>query len=351
MSEPTLSDNMDSNALLTALISGGIISGSVGILEGTFEKTKYIFPTAIALGIWADYLIQRQRNRENIELVQDYVFEIEDLTKENEGYFSQLTTALISVTTACLGGIFVSVNLNNWSAGRLQSRIIPFGLESGTQTDFPQAQISTTGVSSILAPTLLQVLMSSNNRRHGGTAVISILVNQAFQRINFAQLLENSLTAGTNVAQIASDSVAALSNILNDMFSNRIENTSLTNENTLILESPDGERSFAALFNRGNGRTEFVPSVRLNRLAYEEMEQRFRQELNIVPNTRTRLFEPVPGEALPQAMKSDLASELQHPSAFLGDLTERSTSSSFSTVTPIGPSVGEIMKELDNPFD
>ena len=82
MSEPTLSDNMDSNALLTALISGGIISGSVGILEGTFEKTKYIFPTAIALGIWADYLIQRQRNRENIELVQDYVFEIEDLTRK-----------------------------------------------------------------------------------------------------------------------------------------------------------------------------------------------------------------------------------------------------------------------------
>ena len=63
----------DRNAFLSALISAGIIGGGVSLIEGNFEKSKYIFPIAIGVSLLTDYQVNKYRNHIDIEVVKDYM--------------------------------------------------------------------------------------------------------------------------------------------------------------------------------------------------------------------------------------------------------------------------------------
>ena len=67
-----ITETYNNQALLQAVISGGIISGAVGVMEGNFGSSKYILPTAAAIGIYLNYKVSQAQNTQEIELVKTH---------------------------------------------------------------------------------------------------------------------------------------------------------------------------------------------------------------------------------------------------------------------------------------
>ena len=85
----SLDEQVRKGALLNALVSGGIITGSVAIFDMNFEKGKYLLPLSIGLGIGIDYSIHVWRR-----------FEIE--MENNQGKPWKAMETVISTTGVAL---------------------------------------------------------------------------------------------------------------------------------------------------------------------------------------------------------------------------------------------------------
>ncbi len=62
----------DNSMLLSAILSGGVIGGSVGLLDNSFDRAKWAVPLGMVLGIFLDYQLKKKQNSEHIEIATGY---------------------------------------------------------------------------------------------------------------------------------------------------------------------------------------------------------------------------------------------------------------------------------------
>ena len=79
---------LDEDSLLTALLSGGIIGGSVALVDKNFERSKYAIPAGMVLGIFLDYQLKKMRKSESIEVSKSYFEYLADLLPKSRLGFS-----------------------------------------------------------------------------------------------------------------------------------------------------------------------------------------------------------------------------------------------------------------------
>ena len=72
----------DESALLSAVLSAGVIGGAVGLLDRGLQRAKYAVPLGLALGILLDYQLKRLRIGEHIEIAKEFITEAWDYTEK-----------------------------------------------------------------------------------------------------------------------------------------------------------------------------------------------------------------------------------------------------------------------------
>ena len=58
------SENLNDSLFLSALVSGGIIGGTVALVDQNFERAKFAIPLGMGLGIFLDYNVKKMQNHE-----------------------------------------------------------------------------------------------------------------------------------------------------------------------------------------------------------------------------------------------------------------------------------------------
>ena len=79
----------DNSMLLSAILSGGVIGGSVGLLDKGFDRAKWAIPAGMLLGIFLDYQLKKRTNSEHIEIVKDYFVTLWVDPDADEGYHDE----------------------------------------------------------------------------------------------------------------------------------------------------------------------------------------------------------------------------------------------------------------------
>ena len=338
MSQTQIAKSLDNNALLAAIISGGIISGTVSLLEGNFEKSKYIFPAAIAVGIFADYQLKRKVSSENIRIVGEFFSDLEREEKSTSvDYLRSQLSAVSNVLTVVLGAHYFTTKIGFW-------RIAPFPftrwLTDQTEEniieepEMPRPQ-NVGALSSIIAPTLMQLAIGGNRpglRRAGRTLVLQVVM-QAMTRIDYTEVLASAIETGSSVIDAVREATENLTNSLADIFSTRVEGTHLTNESNVLLT--DGHRNYNVLLDQNHGET-IVPSVRINEEDFRELQQQFgtfgpeAREIDLTVQTPVPSFSAIPDIPLPQ---TNLDTQPVEEPISVSTETEKSGESTDSTWT------------------
>ena len=343
----SLEQASDRNAFLSALISGGIIGGLVTLVEGNFDKSKFVFPAAVLAAITADYQVTKYRNEADIEVVAGYVkkmramktdnvkriraiktdheqsqerflddhyrdqeerqtfereyakrereFEREYAERETEiesiEYVNTVLASLLSVLTIVGGGYLVSqVNLSKWYTG------FPFSRWYGDTQQKPMPTIIEEseflpgptvhdGISIIASPAVLQfgVALARGQVRHAGRAMVAQLVAQSLTNIDYSGSLMRALEAGKELGGAIQEQTVRLSESIVDLFSRRVEGVNLTNERVVVLEDAAANRSYVGLI--GDGDSNLAPAVRLQNSVFDGIQTDFEARLNLRPRS------------------------------------------------------------------
>ena len=347
-----ITETYNQNALLQAVISGGIISGAVGVLEGNFGSSKYILPTAAAIGIYMNYKISQAQNTQEIELVKthwddvkqsfstlenfpgwgnwtgnltgfmkkhnyssfaDFVQKTPKITQEQAenighvNYWKYLAQSLAGVITIGLGykallkiGQYQPGNLI-WDRAYPQSDVTSFSSSLGI-SDIPQTPdimrpgAIAPGVSRILAPTILQLIASAARgdvMKRAGMQVAVGVVSQVLQHSGLADkvigMVKDGLS-GQNLVETVSKIVDDVADKLSSSLSIMAEHVGITNEKIVILQDPHGGGSFALLLNTESGNQEAIPTFRLRPEDWQDVVKNAKRSLNITP-----AVPPIPG--------------------------------------------------------
>ena len=53
---------IDESVLLSAILSGGVIGGAVGLVDRNFDRARYAVPIGMVLGVFLDYQLKLKRS-------------------------------------------------------------------------------------------------------------------------------------------------------------------------------------------------------------------------------------------------------------------------------------------------
>ena len=102
---------LDEDSLLAAILSGGVIGGSVALADRNFERSKYAIPVGMMLGVFLDYQLKKARKSESIEITRGYFEYLADLVAtepmgyrlpQTDPYWATLTSGLAGLATVGL---------------------------------------------------------------------------------------------------------------------------------------------------------------------------------------------------------------------------------------------------------
>ena len=269
-------EEADRSALLTALISGGLIGGTVSLIQGNFEKSKYIFPAALILGIFADYQVNKYRNYEEFEKISN----IDETNQDPEYLLSMLKSAMTVLTILGTGYIssrsfdhfYTGFPFNDWYQDTNQ---LPNPVVANEQDGLPEVEMAS-GISFVANPAVAQIgiALASGGVRRAGKTLIAQVVLQSFRNINLRDTIEKGIIAGKNVGTILNTQLERLSDSLTDLFSRRVEGSHLTNESTLVLSNADQTESYVIL-QPSNSHGVEAPVIRLKHESFEDARKTF----------------------------------------------------------------------------
>jgi hypothetical protein len=282
----------DRSALLTALISGGIIGGTVSLIEGNFEKSKFIFPAALAVGIFADYQVNKYRNYENFENLKEY----DDQNNDPE-YLKGIINSSMSVLTILGAGYISSRNFDHFYTG------FPFSLWYTDTNQVADAIVAEEipllpapeqagGIGFIANPAVAQIGMAlaSGGVRRAGRHLIAQVLIQGMLNIDFRGSLQNGIDAGQNLGTLLNTQVGRLTDSISDLFSRRVEGSHLTNESTFVLSNADQSESFVILQPSETQAIE-APIIRLRQESFQNARETFVDHVDPVNLNEPRSFQ------------------------------------------------------------
>ena len=308
----------DNSMLLSAILSGGVIGGSVGLLDNSFDRAKWAVPLGMMLGIFLDYQLKKKQNSEHIEVAKGYFEtlweEAKALGPETNSYWNTMLTSMAVITSLTMMTYgFKAIIGKTYAAGI--GRIPPLLLEWHDQPgpempgipeiplldDLPRPAriddlVQGNPVAAILAPATMQILAAFGGgalARRSGNMLAAQIVTQVIQQTKLDQRLIE--LAGRSIDEIRAgvgDMVAQISETLVDGLTVRHENMYLSNERLLMLQNEDGSQAVGLLQN-GQGQTVAVPSVRLPFENWRELQNDLGRRLNITP-VQDRAYGDIP---------------------------------------------------------
>ena len=342
---------LDEDSLLTALLSGGIIGGSVALVDKNFERSKYAIPAGMILGVFLDYQLKKMRKSESIEVSKSYFEYLADLVaKEPVGfrlpdanpYWSAMTTSLAGLATL---GLAQSGSLGAigqyFTSAVVPRRLLAITNYAENPEALPQAQfipendVGGNRIRALFNPTTLQIMAAFTNPnnigRSAGAALCARLVNEAIERSDILNKIAALYGEGA-FTQIEAFFVRFKDEMVNGL-SVVNEQSMITNERIMLMQNPEGTQSVALLMN-GEGQNLDVPAVRMNIDNWRQIHQEVATRLNITPAHQPRSMftnvvgdvefkdefvgsnlsqplPPVPDATLPDQMHSETIKDLQ----------------------------------------
>ncbi len=92
---------MDESVLLSAVLSGGVIGGVVGLSDRSFARARFAVPIGMLLGIFLDYQLKKKRSYEHVEVSKSYfdslwgkISNLAPLSPETNQYWQTITDSL-----------------------------------------------------------------------------------------------------------------------------------------------------------------------------------------------------------------------------------------------------------------
>jgi hypothetical protein len=304
---------IDESVLLSAVLSGGVIGGVVGLADRGFDRAKYAIPIGMLLGIFLDYQLKKKRSYEHVEVSKSFfdnlwenVSNIKQLSPEINQYWQTITDSLGTIAGLVLStygfkaiiGLFTNAGIVH---EQLQPDFIDLTGDPGVfhdltgvappLDDLPPAIPNLAGgnpISTILAPATMQMIVAFGNQggmvRHAGAQIATTVVTQAIMQSGLQEALINLVGQGANAVQAAVPGIVQqLSDALVNGLTLRQENMYLTNENLLLLQDPAGENAYAILNNLGNNEVGHYPAVRLPYDEWRNLHNDLAGRLNLTP--------------------------------------------------------------------
>ena len=183
----------------------------------------------------------------------------------------------------------------------------------------PAEDVGGNPITAIINPITLQLIAAFRRGqvRHAGRDIAMHVVARAVVESDLIAQLTQLVVDG------ADDLAAQVGNYMADFVVRLVdgtavveENTMLTNERLLLVQNPEGTKSYAILQN-GRGQTEPVPAIRLPQEEWNQMHRRMADQLNITPATQPPVQgdfefkdELIPREVVPNIPIDDLLDEI-----------------------------------------
>ena len=293
--EPTDELNSDNSMLLSALLSGGVIGGTVGFIDNSFDRAKWAIPAGMLLGIFLDYQLKKAKHDTHVEVAKGYFAHLwedsDPLLPETNTYWSALVSSLAVVSTITLATYGYKAFIGKWQNAGLGPLPDVGNDVPAEELPVPQniGEIALNNpVNAIIAPATMQILAAFAGKnqpagRRAGTALAAQVILQVMKQSN----LENALVdlAGKTVSEIrdaAKKIVGKMSSDLVDGLALRQDKMYLSNERLLLLQNEDGTQAAAVLHNQ-HGDIESVPAVRVPFETWTSLQGDLANRLNITP--------------------------------------------------------------------
>jgi hypothetical protein len=332
----------DNTMLLSAILSGGVIGGAVGLIDRNFERAYWAVPAGMAIGIFLDYQLKKSQNLEHVEIAKEFLKTTWDDSKklgpETNSYWSTILgslgamVVLVMGTYGCKGlvGKFQTAAflrlpnmLPNLRTGNLPLYIMPKdGMpEPELIVDFPlqdmprpldmSDQAGGNPVNAIIAPITMQILaaFSGKNPRRAGNVLAAQIVSQIIMQSGMTERLFELVGQSAEIVRAGIDAVAHdVSTRLIDGLTVRQDQMYLSNERLMLIQNPEGTHAFGLLQN--GEQTQVVPAVRAPLDTWNAMQNDLARRLNITPISTSQrsdqsvVFDPIPD--LPRAPMSEI---------------------------------------------
>jgi hypothetical protein len=360
----------DDSVFLQALISAGIIGGSIGVVSGIPENqnSKFRLASGIMIGVILNYLFTKHLNKDSLKIFDEYYtilreaeenveretrtlaireelqiikteleatpiespptnaesilvqsiaerrreellsrqrvlnkkmedfFFSEELpdpvfekTYPDDPYWSNVVSGLITICLGVMAIYSVAGFLGSCRAGVVDLNGPPVQILNGNP------------VRVIPQPNGMQIIGAS----FGGRGLKDQALNTAGQLLQSTLRRTNFLErVAKRASDLAKKGLEINSHALKDCFKDfketyvsetaqQRENLFLTNENLLLVQSPDGQDAFAVIENISAGTSATIPVIRPSRDAWNQVHGELSSRLNITPpnNQLSRFFD------------------------------------------------------------